>query len=891
MSTSSIMAVIDSRLASRWFENRDDELELGWVIGRDPPAIISRRGRGIQRMDGDRPERRTVERAMAAVAAAVAAVVVYLLIALAGGGDDGAPAPRDAAGRAATRAGGGSRPDDPARPALEPRKGSGAASITGSVTDAGGQPVTGVWVTAELEEPVGGAAAPPDGGLDLDAVVVAETGAEGAFALEGAFPGRHRLRVEGPGILTAEVRFVDAPGEAVRILVSREVQVKGVVIDADGAPAPGVTVRLVGRAGGAAVDVTTVADGAFAITSLAEGSYRAYAFREDRASPAAPVDRLGRGPFLPVVLVLQPAAVIAGRVIDARDTRGVAAEVTLIADDPDEPPRSARSAADGSFRIEGVPLARWTADAFAPGYISADAVRFEAAADYAPVIALERGGVVTGRVIDGDRRAIAGAIVVAHPLGGGDEVSESAVARRSAGETSAAPTVGWQGGMVTATGLQFIPRGELGVVVGPLPFPPAAGTGAVRVAAPVAVAAAALPPLPVAPELVSRFRTDPDGTFRVAGLSPGRYRIAATHPDFADGGSRPLDVALGQEHTGIDIVLSAGLTLAGQVTDDGGVAVAGATVQARARAGGSPRQAVTGPDGRYSLGPLPAAFQVQVSAAGYGTAARDIAATLGRAALTREENFILTRADAVLEGRLTDSTGFAVRGATLRVAGGPGTAAPAHTDDSGRFRLAGLPAGRYLLRVEHPDYPVAELEARTGIGNSLEVDFGGRLSGLVRDRSTSAPIAGAAVVLRGPRGARVETTAGATGEVAAGPLHAGRWTVEATARGYARAATTVEVTAGRRPEYVTARDVRIDLLRSATLAGTVRDQNGERVAGAQITAGAATATSDEQGRFRMTDAPSGALHIEVRKGTARGSHSINLSPGEEAVTLELRLGR
>ncbi|HUS64175.1 MAG TPA: carboxypeptidase-like regulatory domain-containing protein, partial [Kofleriaceae bacterium] len=770
-----------------------------------------------------------------AVAAAMAGVVVYLLVAVSGG--DGAPAPRPGEKPAALGGGGGRTPwSDP--PALTPKNGTGAESIGGSVTDAGGQPVAGVSISAEVETGESEDAGPGLGGQ----VVVAVTGADGAFELIGVEKAKYRLRVEGPGILTAEVRFVDAPGQGVRILVSREVRIEGWVIDQAGKAVDGVPVRAVGR-GASAVEVVSGKDGAFAVEELAEGSYRVHAARGELASVAAPVDRLGTGPFLPVVLVLQPAAIIAGRVVDAQAAHGVAAEVTLVADDPDEPPRSARSAADGTFRIEGVPLGRWTADAFAPGYVSADRVQFEAASDYAPVIALERGGVVVGRVLDGEGRPVPGAVVVARPEGGGDEVSESAVARRSAGETAVAPAVGWQGGMVTATGLQFIPKGELGVVVGPLPFPPAAGTGAVRVAAPITMAAAAaLPPLPTPPDLVSRFTTAADGTYRVAGLAPGRYRVAATHPDFADGTTPLLDMALGQERAGVDILLSSGVTLVGQVTDDRGAAVAGATVQARAREGAAPRHAITGPDGRYSLGPLAGRVQVQVSAAGFGTAARDVVAATGRTPVTREEHFILSRADAALEGRITDATGFAVRGATVRVAGGPATAAPAQTDDAGRFRVPGLPVGRYVLRVEHPDYPPVELDARTGVGNQLELDFGGRLTGQVRDRSTSAPIAGVAVALRGPRGARAQATSGAAGEIAAGPLAAGRWTLEASARGYARAAATADVTAGRRPGDVTARDVHLDLVRSATLAGTVRDHNGERVAGAQVTAGAVTAT-------------------------------------------------
>ena len=92
-------------------------------------------------MDGDRP--------MVAVAAAMAGVVVYLLVAMAGG--DGTPAPAPGGEAAAVGGSGGGRTPWSDPPALEPKKGSGQETIAGSVTDAGGQPVAGVWVTAEVE--------------------------------------------------------------------------------------------------------------------------------------------------------------------------------------------------------------------------------------------------------------------------------------------------------------------------------------------------------------------------------------------------------------------------------------------------------------------------------------------------------------------------------------------------------------------------------------------------------------------------------------------------------------------------------------------------------------------------------------------------------------------
>ncbi|HYU16417.1 MAG TPA: carboxypeptidase regulatory-like domain-containing protein, partial [Candidatus Acidoferrum sp.] len=117
----------------------------------------------------------------------------------------------------------------------------------------------------------------------------------------------------------------------------------------------------------------------------------------------------------------------------------------------------------------------------------------------------------------------------------------------------------------------------------------------------------------------------------------------------------------------------------------------------------------------------------------------------------------------------------------------------------------------------------------------------------------------------------------------------GTWTVEASARGYAGGELAVQVAAGSRPRQLTAPPVRLELSRGAILAGVVRDHDGERVAGAAVAVGRASTTSDEQGRFRLTEVASGAVTVEAQKGEARGALALDLAPGDELVTLELRM--
>ncbi len=856
-------------------------------------------------MDADRPKRPIIEWSLAAVAGAALILVVFAIIGLATG-DAEVPG----GGPGATAAGAIGDADAP--PPREIREGSGPHELTGTVTDASGKPVASAWVTAVLELGPGvkgrapgqgkrepgsdkgadnGSRSEKGTGSDAESVI-GRSDAAGRFVLKGVAPGRHRLRVEGEGLLTAEVRFVDVPGQAVRILIARKAEVRGTVTDS-GKPVVGATVRLLPLGGGVALSVASDEDGGFALADLPEGRYRVWAAARDRASRAQSVDRLGAGPFAPVQLDLEPATIVTGQVIDGSTGRGVAAHVSLVADDADEPIRTATSTAAGAFRIEGVPLGGWTADAFAPGYVSADSVRFQTGAGYAPSVALRRGGVLSGRVVNGSGAPVAGAVVLGRADGAGADVSEEIVARRLGA------TAGWgaglapssTAGLVTATGQRFLPRGELGVLVGPVPFPPPPGavSSAVRIASPLGGQATDAPTVPVDPALESRFTTDGEGRYRLTGLAPGRYRVLATHRDFADGASEPRDVDLGTALADVDVVMHGGLTLYGVVVDEGGEPIPGAMVAARGERGIDPRRSVTGADGSYRIGPLSADADLEISAPGVGSAMRriEIDPAAGRAPSTREENFTLVQADAEIRGRVSDAGGLAVAGATVRVVSG-GSAARAVTDGGGRFLVAGVVGGRHRVRVEHPDFPAAEREIATGADSEIRLDAGGAMEIEVRDRAGAA-VAGAKLVARGPDGGTRRATTSRRGAARLSPLASGTWAVQATARGYADGVVDVEIASGARTGEIPATAVRIELGRGAILAGVVRDHNGERLSGAAVAVGNSRTTTDADGHFRLTQVMTGPVVIEAEKGGARGALELDLAPGDELVTLELRV--
>jgi iron complex outermembrane recepter protein len=104
--------------------------------------------------------------------------------------------------------------------------------------------------------------------------------------------------------------------------------IAGVVRDSSGGPAPGVNVRVVNDAGGAAREAVSDAQGAFRVDALAPGGYRVEASL-DGFEPAVRQQALAAGQAAAVDLVLNPARLTEGVVVTARRVEQVAQEVPI----------------------------------------------------------------------------------------------------------------------------------------------------------------------------------------------------------------------------------------------------------------------------------------------------------------------------------------------------------------------------------------------------------------------------------------------------------------------------------------------------------------------------------------------------------------------------------
>jgi hypothetical protein len=773
--------------------------------------------------------------------------------------------------------------------------------LTGSVVDGAGLPVVAAEVSAELEKGAADKAlvgsAGSGSGSAAGIAVAAPTGPDGRFALEGLTPGRYRVRVTGAGLLAAEVRFVPVPSDETRIVVARQVSIDGTVTDG-GKPVTTAMVGIRGDAIGGTLELKTDGKGAFHVPNLPEGRYQVYAWQGALAARTVRVARLGAGPFPPLELRLEAGAIVVGKVIDRDGGAGLIAAVELRPSGEDQAPRYARTGDDGVFRIEGVPTGRWIADAFAPGYLAPGGIELEAGHGVVE-LSLARGGSIDGRVLDGEGRPVAGAAVRA--LAGTTEISADVDRdrlRRFSGRTAAPPPDSGAGDP------QLIARGELGVMVGPIPPIPPPGAEPARAASVVDPNAGGLagepPPLAVDDAHASLWTTDDTGRYRIRGLPKGKVTALAVAVGYAEARSRQVTLGAGESATGVDIVLSAGTYVVGKVTDQHGAAVVGAEITAAPEVG-APLEGFSDGEGVYKLGPLSGKIELHATAYGHvETRLRvDLGSPRGAQPGEHRENLVLEIADATLAGILDDEAGMPVGGARLEVGDGTGEGRRAITAADGTFSIDMLPRGRLRVHVDDARYPPADLEAfasTTGEHTHLRLPLGGAIEGVLLDATSGESLAGMAITGAGPSGHTSEAATDKLGRWKLGPLKPGHWKLEVKLPGYRTQTREVDVPASRAPGETSVRDVRIDLARGSLVGGVVRDRRGQRLVGAHVTvkladgSGAAVeGDSDAQGEFQLHDCPAGDLVITATHGELSGAVRASVRGGAEVLGLSLEL--
>jgi RNA polymerase sigma factor (sigma-70 family) len=707
----------------------------------------------------------------------------------------------------------------------------------------------------------------------------------------------------------------------------------GRVLDPGRRPLAGGTVWLLPRDRGGAQPgaVRTGADGGFRFSALQAGRFDLGAAAPAFA-PARQLVELAAGEARGSVdLVLRDEGlVLAGEVRDASGGPVIGGRV--VAGATDEAPAAALTDERGRYALR-LPAGGYQLAAVADGYATARRY-LRLSADTTRDFTLMPASAVAGVVIDAvTRTPVGGAAVRADGLAPGevhhglsDDQGRFNLLGLPAGEYQLSARRGSQAGAMAAPVAVPLAQQVAGVSIELAAALAVSGVVRDPAGRPVPAATVGLDRAVGVPfgfdGTMARARTDRHGRYRIDGLPPGRYHLAAHAPPLAD--SEVQTVSLLDQDRAVDLDLPPGGTLDGRVVSASGAPIAGAEVEVVVRSEASydaPRSGSarlrSDAAGRFHAAALGRGQLTVTATTGQGRAVRVGPRPYHPGA--REEVVLRFGAALSIAGRVTWSDGAPAAGARVRWVPPrtdieEGVVATAGAD--GRFRLGPVDAGPGLLRAERP-HATRIIGTDQVLANEQRLDLSdgrdrtdvalrlaradGTIAGLVVDDS-GTPVADAHVEAE-PIGPEMESAwiataalSGRDGRFALGDLIPGAHMVRATAPGQP-SSKALRVQAG-------AQAVRLVIPRAGTLAGLVVDGEGRPARAAEVTvlpdgpdrlpfsSGVAEGMSTTGASFSFAALAPGNYELVATTpdGKVARAGDLTLAPGERRTGVRLVLG-